>query len=691
MSSDLLGSNFTDDDTTAVNTIRTLALDTVNKANSGHPGAPMGMAVAAHVLFSRVMNLNPKNPHWVNRDRFVLSNGHACALQYVLLHLLGYKVTIDDLKSFRQLDSITPGHPEVGVTEGIEVTTGPLGQGFANAVGLAIAQAHLGATFNKDGFPIFDNYTYMFTGDGCLMEGISSEAASLAGHLKLANLIAVYDDNHISIDGDTAIAFTENVAKRFESYDWQVLVVSNGDDGFTDIFEAIEAAKKETSKPTLIQMKTTIGYGSKDQGTHGVHGNPLKKDDTINIKQKFGFNPEEFFAVPEATKKIYGAVGEKGAKTEAAWQKMFDGYSSKYPEEAADIKRRIAGKLPDGWEKALPTFTPSDAAVASRKLSETLLGKLSVAIPELMSGSADLTPSNLTRWSNAVDFQPKENGLGDFSGRYLRYGVREHGMGAIMNGLAAFGPNFIIPAAGTFLNFVSYAAGAVRLAALSHLRVVWIATHDSIGLGEDGPTHQPIETVAHFRALPNCNVWRPADGNETSAAYYMALTSTHTPSIIALSRQNLPQLEGSSLEKANKGGYVLHDAADADLTLVSTGSEVSIIVEAAKALEKSGLKVRVVSLPCWEIFDQQSKDYRLSVFPDGAPVVSVEAYTTLGWSKYAHESIGINTFGASGPYLKVYEKFGITGENVAAKSQQVVDAYKKAGHFVVSPLNKVLL
>ncbi|SCZ97087.1 BZ3500_MvSof-1268-A1-R1_Chr4-2g06982 [Microbotryum saponariae] len=745
MSSDLLGSKFTDDDTTAVNTIRTLALDLgrssardgtlfgsprcygqqgrfINRirihmytANSGHPGAPMGMAVAAHVLFSRVMNLNPKNPHWVNRDRFVLSNGHACALQYVLLHLLGYKVTIDDLKSFRQLDSITPGHPEVGVTEGIEVTTGPLGQGFANAVGLAIAQAHLGATFNKDGFPIFDNYTYMFTGDGCLMEGISSEAASLAGHLKLGNLIAVYDDNHISIDGDTAIAFTENVAKRFESYDWQVLIVSNGDDGFTDIFEAIEAAKKETSKPTLIQMKTTIGYGSKDQGTHSVHGNPLKKDDTINIKQEFGFNPEEFFAVPEATKKIYGAVGEKGAKTEAAWQKMFDEYSSKYPEEAADIKRRIAGKLPDGWEKALPTFTPSDAAVASRKLSETLLGKLSVAIPELMSGSADLTPSNLTRWSNAVDFQPKENGLGDFSGRYLRYGVREHGMGAIMNGLAAFGPNFIIPAAGTFLNFVSYAAGAVRLAALSHLRVIWVATHDSIGLGEDGPTHQPIETVAHFRALPNCNVglpllrtqcdqdhvltinrsfiqvWRPADGNETSAAYYMALTSTHTPSIIALSRQNLPQLEGSSLEKANKGGYVLHDAADADLTLVSTGSEVSIIVEAAKALEKKGLKVRVVSLPCWEIFDQQSKDYRLSVFPDGAPVVSVEAYTTLGWSKYAHESIGINTFGASGPYLKVYEKFGITGENVAAKSQQVVDAYKKAGHFVVSPLNKVLL
>ncbi|SCV69563.1 BQ2448_2583 [Microbotryum intermedium] len=691
MSSDLLSSKFTDDDTTAVNTIRTLALDTVNKANSGHPGAPMGMAAAAHVLFSRVMNLNPKNPQWVNRDRFVLSNGHACALQYVLLHLLGYKVTIDDLKSFRQLDSITPGHPEVGVTDGIEVTTGPLGQGFANAVGLAIAQAHLGATFNKDGFPIFNNYTYMFTGDGCLMEGISSEAASLAGHLKLGNLIAVYDDNHISIDGDTAIAFTENVAKRFESYDWQVLVVSNGDDGFTDIFEAIEAAKKEISKPTLIQMKTTIGYGSKDQGTHGVHGNPLKKDDTVAIKQKFGFNPEEFFAVPDVTKKIYGAVGEKGAKTEAAWQKMFDEYSSKYPEEAADIKRRIAGKLPDGWEKALPTFNPSDAAVASRKLSETLLGKLSVAIPELMSGSADLTPSNLTRWSNAVDFQPKENGLGDFSGRYLRYGVREHGMGAIMNGLAAFGPNFIIPAAGTFLNFVSYAAGAVRLAALSHLRVIWVATHDSIGLGEDGPTHQPIETVAHFRALPNCNVWRPADGNETSAAYYMALTSTHTPSIIALSRQNLPQLEGSSLEKANKGGYVLHDAADADLTLVSTGSEVSIIVEAAKALEKKGFKVRVVSLPCWEIFDQQSKDYRLSVFPDGAPVVSVEAYTTLGWSKYAHESIGINTFGASGPYLKVYEKFGITGENVAAKSQQVVDAYKKAGHFVVSPLNKVLL
>ncbi|KAL8281200.1 hypothetical protein RQP46_006558 [Phenoliferia psychrophenolica] len=679
------------DDFTAINTIRTLALDTVNKANSGHPGAPMGMAPAAHVLFSRFFKCNPKNSSWINRDRFVLSNGHACALQYVLLHLMGYKVSIDDLKSFRQLDSICPGHPEVGITDGIEVTTGPLGQGIANAVGLAMAQAHLGATFNKDGFPLFDNFTYAFCGDGCLMEGVSAEAASLAGHLQLGNLIMVYDDNHISIDGSTNIAFTEDVAKRFESYDWQVLRVNDGDKGLKDIFEAIEAGKKEPTKPTIICLQTTIGYGSKDQGTHGVHGNPLKVDDTVNIKTQFGFDPKEFFAVPAATKVIYDDIGARGAKAEAEWQTMFTAYSSKYPEEAADIKRRIAGKLPDGWEKALPTFTVADEAVASRKLSENLLAKLSVAIPELVSGSADLTPSNLTRWKAAVDFQPAANGLGDYSGRYIRYGVREHGMGAIMNGLAAYGPNMVIPAAGTFLNFVSYAAGAVRLAALSHLRVIWVATHDSIGLGEDGPTHQPVETVAHFRAMPNCNVWRPADGNETSASYYVALTSNRTPSIICLSRQNLPQLEGSTIEKAAKGGYVLKDTTKpADLTLVSTGSEVSIALEAVEILAKAGLEVRVVSMPCFELFDQQTKEYQLSVFPDGAPIISVEAYTTMGWAKYSHEQIGLPSWGASAPYKQAYAKFGITGPAIAEKAQKVIAFYKGLGHKLYSPLNKAL-
>ncbi|GAA5882540.1 hypothetical protein JCM16303_002034 [Sporobolomyces ruberrimus] len=676
-----------DADVKCINTIRTLALDTVNKANSGHPGAPMGMAPVAHVLFSRFLNCNPADPKWLNRDRFVLSNGHGCALQYVLLHLLGYKVSIDDLKQFRQLDSITPGHPELGVTDGIEVTTGPLGQGFANAVGLAIAQAHLGATFNKDGFQIFDNHTYMFTGDGCLMEGVSSEAASLAGHLKLGNLIAIYDDNKISIDGSTNIAFTEDVAKRFEAYDWQVIIVDNGDDDLEGMAKAIEQAKAETSKPTIIRLRTTIGYGSRDQGTHGVHGNPLKADDTVEIKKKFGFNPEEFFVVPDEAKKVYGDIAKKGAETADKWNKLFAEYESKYPEEAKDIKRRQEGKLPEGWEKALPTFTPTDDAVASRKLSEVLLAKLSTVIPELVSGSADLTPSNLTRWKNAVDFQPKENGLGDYTGRYIRYGVREHGMGAIANGIAAYGPNLMIPAVGTFLNFVSYAAGALRLSALSHQRVIWVATHDSIGLGEDGPTHQPIETVAHFRALPNCNVWRPADGNETSSAYYMALTSTHTPSVLALTRQNLPQLEGSSIEKSNKGGYVLHEEANAAITLVATGSEVSLAVETAEVLKKKGISARVVSMPCMEVFRQQSQDYKLSVLPDGAPILSIEAYSTFGWGEWSHVHAGINQFGASAPAKQVYNKFNLTGDALAERASKAIDYFKNLGQNVYSPVS----
>ncbi|BGP23051.1 transketolase [Rhodotorula toruloides] len=678
-----------DNDQKAINTIRTLALDTVNKANSGHPGAPMGMAPVAHVLFSRFFQCNPRNPHWVNRDRFVLSNGHACALQYVLLHLLGYKVSIDDLKQFRQLDSITPGHPEVGVTEGIEVTTGPLGQGFANAVGLAIAQAHLGAVFNKDNYSLFDNYTYMFTGDGCLMEGVSAEAASLAGHLKLGNLIAIYDDNQISIDGSTAIAFTEDVGKRFEAYDWQVLHVENGNDDLKAISDAIEQAKAEKNKPTLIRLKTTIGYGSRDQGTHGVHGNPLKADDTVEIKKKFGFDPEQFFVVPEETKKIYQDIAQRGAEAEKKWQAQFNEYEQKFPEEAKDIKRRIDGKLPDGWEKALPEFKPTDDAVASRKLSEMILAKLSTVVPELVSGSADLTPSNLTRWKNAVDFQPKENGLGDYTGRYIRYGVREHGMGAIANGIAAYGGNLVLPAVGTFLNFVSYAAGAVRLTALSHLRVIWVATHDSLGLGEDGPTHQPVETVAHFRAMPNVHVWRPADGNETSAAYYSALTSTHTPSILCLSRQNLPQLATSSIEKARRGGYIVHDVADAHITLAATGSEVALAVEVAEVLKKNdGVLARVVSFPCLEVFDAQSLDYRLSVLPDGHPIVSIEPYVTQGWTAYAHETIGMKTFGASGPAKAVFSKFGFDVEQLSDKAKRVVKYY--SDRQVVSPLRRAL-
>lgn len=677
---------YTDKDWLAINTIRVLAADATARSNSGHPGAPMGMAPVAHVLFSKFMKFNPKNPKWLNRDRFVLSNGHGCMLQYALLHLFGYALSMDDIKAFRSIDSITPGHPESHDTPGVEVTTGPLGQGIANAVGLAIAQAQTGATFNKDGFNLIDNYTYCFLGDGCLMEGVSGEASSLAGHLQLGNLIAIYDDNHISIDGDTNCAFTEDVVKRYESYGWEVLIVSDGDNDLDSIEKAIAQAKQSKDKPTIIKLKTTIGFGSKNQGTHGVHGSPLKADDIKQLKEKFGFNPEESFAVPQEVYDAYGKVSSAGAAAEAEWNKLFAEYGNKYKAEHDDLTRRQAGELPNGWEKSLPVYTPADAAVASRKLSETVLGKLVAAVPELIGGSADLTGSNLTIWKGAVDFQPPSTGLGDYSGRYIRYGVREHGMGAIMNGIAAYGS--LIPYAGTFLNFVSYAAGAVRLSALSQERVIWVATHDSIGLGEDGPTHQPIETLAHFRALPNCMVWRPADGNETSAAYYVALTSKHTPSIMALSRQNLPQLEGSTIERASKGGYVLSEVEGAQVTLVSTGSEVCICVDAAKELaEKHNIKARIVSIPCFEVFDAQSKDYRLSVLPDGIPSLSVEVMSTMGWERYTHEQFGINRFGASGAYKDVYKKFEFTPEGISKRAIATIDFWKDVPN-IRSPINR---
>ncbi|KAJ7098116.1 Transketolase, thiamine diphosphate binding domain-containing protein [Mycena belliarum] len=679
-------------DAAAIATIRILAADVVAKSNSGHPGAPMGMAPAAHILFSRFMNANPKSSKWFNRDRFVLSvldltcERNPCVLQYTMLHLLGYKLSMDDLKAFRQLDSLTPGHPEAGHTDGIEVTTGPLGQGFANGVGLAIGQAHLGAVYNKDGFELINNYTYVFCGDGCLMEGVSAEAASLAGHLQLGNLIVVYDDNHISIDGDTACAFTEDVGGRFVSYGWQVLQVDNGDSDLAAISDAITAARLEKSKPTIIKLKTTIGFGSKEQGTHGVHGAPLKADDIAALKTKFGFSPNEKFHVPKETYDAYAEAAKRGATSEASWNALLASYGEKYPTEHAELSRRMAGKLPEGWEKSLPVYKASDSAQASRKLSEIVLTALSPVIPDLMGGSADLTGSNLTKVKGSTDFQPSSTNLGTYAGTYIRYGVREHAMGAIANGLAAYGG--IVPFVATFLNFVSYAAGAVRLSALSKAQVIWVATHDSIGLGEDGPTHQPVETNAHFRAIPNLAFWRPADGNETSAAYAVALKSTQTPSILSLSRQNLPNLEASTIELASRGGYVVHEETGEDLTIVSCGSEVSIAVEAAKKLKEQGLKTRVVSLPCWLVFDQQDLEYRLSVLRSGAPILSLEALSTLGWEKYSHEQYGLPSWGASGPYLKVYEKFGITGSNIAVVGKKVVDFYKKKGGEVVSPLIK---
>ncbi|KAK4861557.1 hypothetical protein LT330_003592 [Penicillium expansum] len=675
---------YTDLDQLAINTIRLLAVDATSKANSGHPGAPMGMAPVAHVLWN-LMNFNPQNPEWANRDRFVLSNGHGCMLQYALLHLFGYKLTIDDLKNFRQLDSITPGHPEAHDTPGIEVTTGPLGQGFANAVGLAMAQAHSGGVYNKPGFELFNNYTYMFFGDGCAMEGIASEAASMAGHLKLGNLIAIYDDNHISIDGDTKCAFTEDVTKRFEAYGWHTEWVKDGDNDLAGIEAAIRKCQQVTDKPSMIKLTTTIGFGSKLAGTGGVHGNPLKADDAASVKKLFGFNPEETFAVPQQVYDKYHKHAAQGAAKEQEWNQLFEKYQAEYKTEGADLARRLSGKLPEGWEKKLPVYKPTDAAVASRKLSEACLEAIHDVLPELVSGSADLTGSNNTRWKNAVDFQPPDLGIGEWAGRYIRYGVREHAMAAVMNGLAAYGT--IIPAGGTFLNFVSYAAGALRLSALSRVRVIHVATHDSIGLGEDGPTHQPIETLAHFRALPNCMVWRPADGNETSAAYYSAITSKHTPTVMALTRQNLPQLELSTLENAIKGGYVAVDTPNAAVTIISTGSEVSIAIEAATYLqEKHGVAARVVSIPCFEVFDAQSKEYRLQVLPDGIPILSVEACCTMGWERYSHEQFGLNRFGASGPYKEVYAKFEFTPEGISKRALATIDFYK--GVPVRSPINR---
>ncbi|CAH2350568.1 transketolase 1 [[Candida] railenensis] len=671
-------------DKKTVATIRLLAVDAVDAAQSGHPGAPLGLAPAAHAVWQQ-MKFNPSDKKWINRDRFVLSNGHACALLYALLTLYGFGLTVDDLRQFRQLNSRTPGHPEALDVPGVEVTTGPLGQGIANAVGLAIAQKQFAETYNKPDLTLSDSYVYAFLGDGCLMEGVSSEASSLAGHLQLNNLIAFWDDNKISIDGSTQVAFTEDVIKRYQAYGWNTLEVANGDDDLEAITQAILEAKKSTNKPTLIRLVTTIGFGSLAQGTHGVHGAPLKADDIKQLKTKFGFNPDEKFVIPLEVTEYLAKHVKANQEVEAEWKKTLDAYVAKYPTEGAEVQRRLSGKLPEDWEKTLPSYTPADKAVATRKLSELTLEAIHKNLPELIGGSADLTPSNLTRTTDAVDFQPPSTGLGDYSGRYIRYGVREHGMGAIMNGIAAFGANYK-NYGGTFLNFVSYAAGAVRLSALSHHPVTWVATHDSIGLGEDGPTHQPIETLAHFRAIPNLSVWRPADGNETSAAYKSAIESTSTPHIIALTRQNLPQLEGSSIEVASKGGYTLIKHDKPDVIIVASGSEVAIAVEASKKLGSEGFKAGVVSLPDFLTFDKQPFDYQLSVLPDGVPILSVEVMSTFGWSKYSHEQFGLNRFGASGKGPEIYKFFEFTPEGVSSRAAKTIQFYK--GKTIFSPLNR---
>lgn len=670
---------FSEIDWKCINTIRVLSAEMVQKANSGHPGAPMGLAPLAHVLFTRFLRCDPGNPLWVGRDRFVLSNGHACALQYVLLHLLGYDISMDDLKQFRQIDSKLAGHPESHLTPGVEVSTGPLGQGISNGVGLAIAEEHMAATFNKADGQLFDNYTYVFCGDGCMMEGISSEACSLAGHLGLGKLIIFYDDNQISIDGGTDLAFSEDVTKRFESYGFDCHYVADGDHDLEGMVVAIERARQVKDKPSLIRVKTTIGFSSKNQGSEKVHGSPLGAEDVANVKKILGFEHESTFTVSTEVYDFYHRVASQGRDAATEWNSRMQKYCGTYPELSEELIRRLAKRLPDNLEAILPRYKPGDAEVATRKLSENVLNVIADQLPELIGGSADLTASNLTKWKTSIDFQ-KPGKLGNYAGRYLRFGVREHAMFGISNGIAAY--SGLIPFASTFLNFITYGWGSVRLSALSHHQIIYIMTHDSIGLGEDGPTHQPIETLAALRALPNMLVLRPADGNEVSGAYLQALEFRTGPSVLCLSRQNLPQLQGSSVEGVAKGAYILQDCipGKVDLILISTGSEVHICVNAASLLKESGIGVRIVSMPSWELFDRQPLEYRCSVLPSTVPVLSVEALSTFGWQKYAHASIGMRQFGKSGPYKDIYREFGFTPEAIAE------DARRSLSYYATHPL-----
>jgi transketolase len=656
-------------DELCINAIRFLAIDAVEKAKSGHPGLPMGAAPMAFVLWDRFMRFNPKNPQWFNRDRFVLSAGHGCMLQYALLHLMGYdSVTIEDIKQFRQWGSRTPGHPENFETAGVEVTTGPLGQGIANGVGLAMAEAHLAAKFNKPGCTLVDHYTYVILGDGCNMEGVSGEACSLAGHLGLGKLIALYDDNHISIDGSTDIAFTEDVSKRFEAYGWHVLHVENGNTDLDAIHKAIETAKSVTDRPSMIKVTTTIGYGSPNKAnTAGVHGAALGGDEIKLTREALGWSYEPF-EIPADVLSHFRKSVERGASLEAEWQQTLATYRTEYAAEAAEFERMISNKLPANWADALPTYTPADKALATRKNSEVTINALAKVLPEFLGGSADLTHSNLTEIHGEGEFQK-----GQYQNRNLHFGVREHGMGAICNGIALHNSG-LIPYCATFLVFADYMRAAIRLSALSQVGVVYVMTHDSIGLGEDGPTHQPVETIASLRTIPNLLVIRPADGNETSGAYKVAVENRKRPTLMAFSRQNLPNLAGSSIDAVAKGAYVVQDCEGTpDLILIGTGSEVSLCIEAANAL---GGKVRVVSMPCWELFDEQDPAYQESVLPKAVTKrVSVDAGLSMGWCRYVGSegaTVSVDRFGASAPGGTVMKEYGFTVENVVATAKKVL-------------------
>ncbi len=660
-------------DKLCIDTIRTLAMDGVQQAQSGHPGMPMGMADAAYVLWSRFLRHNPANPAWPDRDRFVLSAGHGSMLLYSLLHLTGYDLPLEELKHFRQWDSRTPGHPEYGLTPGVETTTGPLGQGFANGVGMAIAERFLAATFNRPEFPIFDHFIYAIVSDGDLMEGVSHEAASLAGHLGLGKIVYLYDDNEISIEGSTDIAFTEDVPDRFVAYDWHVQEVDGHDlDG---IEAAIRAGRGETERPSLIVCHTHIAYGSPNkQDSASAHGAPLGEEEVRLTKEALGWPEDAHFLVPDEALTVFRQAVDRGREAESAWRDLFECYRAEYPEPAALLEGLWAGGLPAGWEDELPAFDPQDGPLATRKASGAVLKAIAPALPTLIGGSADLAPSNKTLLADFADFQPETP-----AGRNLRFGVREHAMGAILNGMALHGG--VIPYGGTFLVFSDYMRPPVRLAALMDLPVIYVWTHDSAWIGEDGPTHQPIEHLAALRAIPNLVVVRPADANETAGAWRVALERRDGPTALALTRQSLPILAGTARDHAEtvaRGAYVLADSVGTpDVILIATGSEVSLALEVRDLLAQEGKEARVVSMPSWEIFDAQPASYREDVLPPQVTArLAVEAGVPQGWAKYvgsAGDVMGLDHFGASAPYQVLKEKFDFTPEAVAARALQLLD------------------
>jgi transketolase len=665
----------TDLDQLCINTIRMLAVDGVEKARSGHPGLPMGAAPMAYVLWTRFLRHNPQNPGWPNRDRFVLSAGHGSMLLYSLLHLTGYDLPLEELQNFRQWGSKTPGHPEHGLTPGVETTTGPLGQGFANGVGMALAERYLGARFNRPGHLIVDHFIYGIVSDGDLMEGISHEAASLAGHLGLGKLIYFYDDNHISIEGDTDIAFTENRTGRFVAYGWHVQRVDDGND-LEALEQALDAARKETERPSLIAVRTHIGYGSPGkQDTPGVHGEPLGPEEIKLTKDNLKWPREPSFLIPDEVLAHFRQAVDEGLKLENRWKTAFEAYRENFEESAAEWDRWMNGRLPDAWENDIPIFEPDNNGPATRVTSGTVLNAIAPKIANLIGGSADLAPSTKTLLGGEADYQ-----AGNYAGRNLRFGVREHAMGGILNGMALHGG--LIPYGATFLVFSDYMRPAIRLAALTKLRVIYVFTHDSIGLGEDGPTHQPIEQMASLRAIPNLTVIRPCDANETAEAWRAAINHQNGPVALALSRQNIPTLDRKSkyapAEGLHRGAYILSEASAnrADVVLIASGSEVNIALEAAEMIRAKGPAVRVVSMPSWELFEAQPAEYRQQVLPpDIKAKIAIEAGSCQGWHRYVGDFgyiIALDHFGASAPYKILYEKFGLTADRVVEKALEII-------------------